>query len=188
MMKQYLYEIMYEMLPFELRESKVYKNILWAYATMFDLAWGKVEQASRNIYLDTAVEILPTLSRDIGVSIVGMSDKEAREVIRSAWLSVTDVVQWEDIVNVINAYTNGDTELHRSEPKGHYQIEFTSVYGIPSQMGALETVLKRMIGAEYTWEYLYKYMTWGDRMAYHLTEGEWADLGLTVEEMRVYNG
>lgn len=187
-MKEYLYELMYEMLPHELRNSTVYQNVLKAYAIMFDMAWEKVEQAARNIYLDTAVEILPTHARDVGVSVVGMSDRDAREVIRSAWLSLTDVVQWDDILSVINAYTNGDADLHRADIKGQYEIEFTSVYGIPAQMKALETVLKRMIGAEYTWQYLYKYMTWGDRMAYHLTEGEWEALGLTVEEMRSYDG
>lgn len=187
-MKEYLYNVMYEMLPYELRDSKVYQNILKAYAAMFEMAWEKVEQVARNVYLDTSVEILPTHARDVGVSVVGMPNKDAREVIRSAWLSVTDVVQHDDILGVINAYTNGDADLHRADPKGHYEIEFTSVYGIPSQMGALETVLKRMIGAEYTWQYLYKYMTWGDRMAHHKTEGEWADLGLTVEEMKSYSG
>ena len=155
---------------------------------MFEMAWEKVEQAARNIYLDTSVEILPTHARDVGVSVVGIPDRDAREVIRSAWLSVTDVVQWDDVVGVINAYNNGAVDLHRADPKGHYEIEFTSVYGIPSQMKALETVLKRMIGAEYTWEYLYKYMTWGERKAYNKTEGEWAALGLTVEEMRRYSG
>lgn len=188
MRKDYIYDVMFEMLPYELRDSKVYQSILKAYSAMLDRAWVDLDRAVRNIYLDTAVEILPTHAKDVGLSVKGMTDRNAREVIRSAWLSVTDVVQWDDILGVVNAYTNGDAIMHRVEPKGHYEIEFTSVYGIPDELKALEAVLKRMVGAEYTWQYLYKYMTWGERQAYHLTEGEWADLGLTVEEMRSYGG
>ena len=181
-MKQYLYDVMYEHLPYELRDSVVYQNILKAYANMFDMAWKKVEQAARNIYVDTAVEILPTHSRDIDISIKGMSDEDAREVIRSAWLSIISVVQWDDIIEVINAYSRGDAVMHRMEPRGHYEIEFTSVYGIPAQMGALEIVLKRMVGAEYTWDYKYLYIVWDDRDAFNMTWSEWDILDPTWSE------
>ena len=187
-MKEYFYDVMFELLPYELRDSKVYQAILKAYAAMFERAWIVVARAARNVSIDTAVEILPTLSRDVGMPIKGMSDRDAREVIRAAWISATDVVQEPDIIATANAFTQGGMVIDRTDHAGKYEFRFTSENGIPNQMDALDKVLKRMIGAEYVWDYIYKYMTWGERESYGLTEGEWAALGLTVEEERSYNG
>jgi len=187
MSEKYLYDMLFQMLPDCLKDSKVYREILKAYACMLKAAWDMVERTARNIYLDTAVESLPLHARDLNISIEGMSLGDAREVIRSAYWALAQVVKEGTIVQVADAHTNGGLKVVRTDEPGRYIFEFTSVYGIPAQLETLDKIFKRMIGTEYVWDYKYKYMTWGEREAYSYTEGEWAAKGLTVSEELIYN-
>ena len=187
MTEDYIYDILMKSIPHVLRDSKVYQSLLRAYAAMIFMTYEAVNRATRNVFIDTAVEMIEVHARDIGLTLNNMPLQDARETIMAAWWSVGDVVQEKDIINVVNAYTNGGMKIKGVEDKpGHYVFEFTSIYGIPPQLKALEKVLKRMIGAEYTWEWLYKYITWDEFDAYNKTWDEWDALGLTWDEFEVY--
>lgn len=161
-----------EYLPWYERESVIFNAVLDAFAKEFRRLEQDLSIVERNIFLDTAIELLHIHERDL--SIVNGTSKlnytQRREQISSRYRASFDQTTEETIKAVASAYSNGEVEVNKTDTSGLYEIKFVGTKGTPDNLDglkqALDIIIPAHLGLTYTftynaWEFL-RDITWGE--------------------------
>lgn len=131
--------------------------------------------------IDTATWALTVYERELGLKTdVSKSPEERRSLIKSK-LRGTGKIGAAQIKLVADSYSNGDVEVTLDNG---IHIEFTSVYGIPSNMADLKAIIREIAPAHLEIEYVFRFYTYAELKAKGLTYGELKALGITYKDLK----
>lgn len=139
--------------------------------------------------VESSPEALTRLEREFAVPIRQADDLDIRKSIILARLRGHGVTTPEVVKNVARSFRYGEIdviEFYRDMPYV-VGIKFISYYGVPPNLQAFKDTLRLIFPAHLGLAFEHRYMTWGEREAYHYTEGEWAAKGLTVLQEMSYS-
>ena len=177
------YSFMRDYLPWYEKDSVVFNEILRAYDKPFRHLEEDLEILDRNMFIETTIEGLGLLERDLGIeSIEDLQYDQRRAQIINQMLSSFDQTTLESIKSAVSAYSNGEVEVGLTlvEETGTLEIRFLGLKGEPNNLDGLKKVLDTIIPAHLGIDYVFTYNTWG--MVRHLT---WDFAGtMTWEEFR----
>src|SRR5699024_7450898 len=143
----------------------------------------RLDMTERNLFLDTAIELLPLYERDLGITIdSNLNYVQRRELISSRIRAVFDQTTEETIKNVASAYGNGEIDIYPSDTPGVYKIEFSGI-GVPNNIDGFTKTIDSIIPAHIEIEYVFQFNTWKQLQPY-----KWADTeGMTWDELREWD-
>ena len=132
----------------------------------------------------TATWGLKEWERIIGVETDETKPIEERRSVVIAKLRGFGVVNAAHIESVAEAFQGGDIKV--TEKPGEYkvQVEFTSVYGVPSNLDDLTTILREIIPAHLEIEYKFKYVTYSVVKTAYANYDEWKGTGNTYQDIK----
>lgn len=149
---------MLDYLPWYERKSKVFIEILNAYASEFIKAEQEISVIKLNQFLDTAVEVLTLYEQELGIKQVNKLDyRQRREQIISYLRGIAGQTTEEEIKNISKAYTKGDIEINKTNEPGVFEIKFIDELGVPSNIEGLKRAINKVIPAHLKFEYHYQY-------------------------------
>ncbi|MDB8821762.1 DUF2313 domain-containing protein [Peptostreptococcus anaerobius] len=96
-------------------------------------------------------------------------------------MGVTNV---ERIKDVCKAYTSGDVDVREIPSEYRYIVEFISMIGIPPRIDQVKKMIDLVNPAHLSWDFKYKYNTWGDLLNTGKTAGEILASGKSVKQLR----
>lgn len=133
--------------------------------------------------IDTATWALAVYEKELGiVTDVKKPLDERRSVIKSK-IRGTGKIGAIQIKIVADAWSNGDVDVSLSASGGTVIIQFTSIYGIPSNIPDLQGAVREIVPAHLAIEYQYKYYTYGEMKTTGFTYGQITATGLTYEQI-----
>ncbi|NGM81279.1 DUF2313 domain-containing protein [Paenibacillus sp. 7124] len=140
----------------------------------------RMDDFSAQLDIDTATWALPVYENELGiVTDVIKSLTERREQIVSMW-RVTGKTGAAEIKLVANSYTHGDVDVYLDNG---VTVEFTNMYGVPSNIDDLKKVVRAMTPAHLRVNYVFKYYTYAEMKTTGLTYEQIAQTGLTYEQI-----
>lgn len=172
-------------LPLYERKSEVYKETLTAYDREFRGLEQDLSVVERNIFLDTAIEALPTYERDLGIeTLKSLRYDQRREQISSRSRAAFDQTTEETIKSVAAAYSNGEVEVNKTDIVGVFQVKFVGTRGVPDNLDGLKKALDIVIPAHLGLTYVFSFNPWKD-----LAGKTWNEVStLTWDELREWEG
>lgn len=180
----YLTDMM-KYLPLYERKSPVFFAILTSNDREFRNTEQQLEIVKRNIFIDTAIETLPTYERDIGIKAnATLSYKQRREQIVSRYRASFDQTTLSTIKTIAAAYSNGEVEINPTNVPGVYQIKFVGTKGIPDNIDGLMKAIDIVVPAHLQFDYVYMYNVW-DFVSNRTWEGA---SGMTWDEIKIWDG
>lgn len=133
--------------------------------------------------IDTATWALAIFEKELGiVTDVKKPLDERRSVIKSK-IRGTGKIGAIQIKIVADAWSNGDVEVSLSPSGGTVLIEFTSIYGIPTNIPDLQASVREIVPAHLAIDYTFKYYTYGKMKTTGLTYEQISATGLTYEQI-----
>lgn len=173
---------MMEYLPWYERKSTVFDEILNAYDKEFRRVEQDMEVVERNLFLDTAIEMLHIHERDLGIQTrKDLQYDQRREQIFSRYRASFDQTTEETIKNVASAYGNGEVEINPTDVEGVYEIKFVGK-GIPNNLDGLSKALDIIIPAHLGYKYRFTFNTWGI-----VRDKTWGEVNtMTLDELRTW--
>lgn len=154
------------LLPSYETDSAVFREVGKGVAAIFSEIEALADYVDDNTFLFSATDRLEDFADELKLTFKpNLENSVKREILRSRYFSMGGVVKASDIIKVCKAYTNGDIEIIRKS-QGLYVFKFVSILGKPTEIEALNEVLKRMIHAGYVWSFEFKYRTWQDVRSY----------------------
>ncbi|MEC0107279.1 DUF2313 domain-containing protein [Paenibacillus taichungensis] len=161
-----------------------YTNVVnGAIGATLDDVHAKTDDWLLQLNVDTATWALAIYEKEHGiVTDVKKPLDERRSVIKSK-MRGTGKIGAIQIKIVADAWSNGDVEVTLSPSGGTVIIQFTNVYGIPSNIPDLQAAVREIVPAHLAIEYQYKYYTYGEMKETGLTYEQIAATGLTYEQI-----
>lgn len=111
--------------------------------------------------------------------------EDRKEFIRAKKRDI-GVVNIDFIKNLATAYNCGDIDVEIFHNLYKISLKFISIYGQPNNLKDFKKIIRIFIPAHMDIQYVYSYMTWGERDSYNLTWQEWDNLNLKWSEYEVY--
>lgn len=156
----YLTDMM-KYLPLYERKSNVFKTVLTSYDRELRNTEQELEIVNRNIFVDTAIEVLPIYERDLGIKTIGtLRYDQRREQIASRNRASFDQTTKQTIKSVAAAYSNGDVDVNPTSTPGVYEIKFVGTKGIPDNLTGLMQAIEIIVPAHLQFDYAYTFNVW----------------------------
>lgn len=173
---------------------RYYEDILVA-TNALDVEAAEIARLSADIYdvlaqffIDTATWSLGRWERNFGLIPDEMKPADQRRAVIKSRLRGVGTVTPELIEQVAEAYVNGDVAV--TEDNGNYTviITFTSVIGIPPNVGDLQTEIRNLLPAHLNVEYVFIYITFGQIEGYGVTYGDIEAAALNFGDLETWEG
>lgn len=179
------YSAMLNYLPLYERDSTYFKEILKAYDKEFRGIEQSLEVVERNMFLDTAIELLYIYERDLGIkNIDSLKYDQRREQIRARKRAAFEQTTEETIKSVAVAFSNGEVEVNETTTPGLYEIKFVGTKGVPDNIEGLKEALDIVIPAHLGLEYTYTFNAWD-----FVSQQTWNDVSMkSWDSLRVWEG
>lgn len=140
---------------------KVFRKDRWinalfgAVGTLFDNALADMDKVRSEFFVDTAVDMLDTYERHLGISGADKSldDRRAAIIAGRQRGGKVDIAQ---IQAAANAWKNGATSVDFVD--GQIVITFVSELGIPTDMEGLKAAISTIIPAHLAIGYIFRYL------------------------------
>ncbi|MEE0434408.1 MAG: putative phage tail protein [Peptococcaceae bacterium] len=140
---------------------KVFRKDAWINALfdvigwLFDTAIADLDKAQAEFFVDTAVDMLESYERHLGISGVNKSLEDRRAAIIAGRQrgGKVDIAQ---IQAAANAWKNGATSV--DFVGGQIVITFVSELGIPTDMEGLRAAISTIIPAHLAIGYIFRYL------------------------------
>lgn len=156
------YEMMMDYLPWYDKINLTFQDVL----RVVDIALRYVEERNsriyRNLFLDTAIEMLPLFEKRLGIEInPNLSYEQRRRQIQARRLAAFEQTTVDTIKEVCSAFSNNDAkiEINTTDTDGVYDIKFIA-NGLPNNMSELDKTLDIMFPAHLQWKYSYTQNSW----------------------------
>lgn len=121
--------------------------------------WDSMEQQS--VIFDTLeLKTWDLIQRSFVASL-----DERRSAVKSR-LRGTGTVTKDLIKSVCAAYTGGTVDIAEISNEFRVQVIFTDITGVPSNIAALESVIRDIMPAHLVVEYVYRYLQWNELDGY----------------------
>ena len=117
--------------------------------------WSSMEKKSV-IFDLLELKTWDTIERSYGASI-----DDRRAAIKSR-LRGTGTVTKDMLKSVCASYTGGTVDIIENSSAFTVQIVFTDIAGVPSNMDALQAVVRDIMPAHLAIEYVYRYLRWDE--------------------------
>lgn len=138
----------------------------------------------RQLFLNSATWGLPEWEMLAGLEInPGLDYQTRRSNVKAAFRSL-GVTSPERLKQICKAYTNGDVEVIEHPYDYHYIIKFISMIGIPPRIDQVKKMIDLVNPAHLSWEFQFKYNTWGDLKKTGKTGAEVKASGRSVQQLR----
>lgn len=119
----------------------------------------QMDDFTAQLDINTATWALPVYENELNiVTDVSKSLAERREQIVSMW-RVTGKTGAAEIKLVADSYTHGDVEVYLDNG---ITVEFTNVYGVPSNIDDLKKVVRAMTPAHLRVNYVFRFALYSD--------------------------
>lgn len=140
---------------------KIFRKDRWinalfdAIGWLLDTALTDMDKARAEFFVDTAVDMLDTYERHLGISGNGKSldDRRAAVIAGRQRGGKVDIAQ---IQAAANAWKNGATSV--DFVKGQIVISFISELGIPTDMDGLKASISTIVPAHLAIGYIFRYL------------------------------
>ena len=176
-------EEMIKYLPVYERSSKIFQSLIDTEAQEIEGKAFDIGELIKQMSIDTATWGLTIYEQELEIKTdVDKSCEERRSTIKSK-LRGTGKVDKTLIKLVSDAHTNGDVDVTFD---GRIQIEFISVYGVPSNMEDLKKSLEEIKPAHLDILYIFNYLIWDEFDGYNKTWDQWDILNLSWNEFEIY--
>lgn len=141
---------------------------------------AEMELLLAQLNIDTATWALAVYEKELGLKTdVSKTLDDRRSLIKSK-LRGTGKIGAAQIKVVADSYSNGDVEVTLDNG---IHIEFSSIYGVPSNMADLKKIIREIAPAHLEINYVFRYHTYEEMAATGLTYEELTATGLTYEEI-----
>lgn len=142
-----------------------------------------MEMLLAQLNIDTATWALAVYEKELALKTdVSKTIDDRRSLIKSK-LRGTGKIGAAQIKIVADSYSNGDVDV--TLEYGGIDIEFTSVYGIPSNMEDLKKIIREIAPAHLEINYMFRFYTYAELKANEWTYGAIKASGKTYKE--IYN-
>lgn len=182
--KRDYYGNMLDYLPWYEKKSIIFDELLKAYDREFKRAEQELDVVERNMFIDTAVELLNIYERDLGIrNNRNLIPSQRREQIAGRHRSIFDQTTEQSIKEVALAFGNGEIEIDTTDTEGLYEVKFIGK-GIPNNLEGFKEVIDIIIPAHLGIIYVFTYAVWEG-----VKKLTWGDaLALTWEGLKYYDG
>lgn len=107
--------------------------------------------------------------------------KRANIIAAFKSLGVTNA---KKIIAICSSYQHGDVTVHEYPSDFKYVIEFLDTIGVPSNISEIEKRINLINPAHLTFDFKFKYITWGDIKEAGLSADFYKNKGYTWEDIR----
>ena len=153
------YDVMLSYVPLYYQTSAIFKAILVAEGTEFDLLRQNIEDLTGQFFVDTAVWGLEYWEKEYGLPVnTRLTDEERRSRL-IAKIRGMGKVDSELIESVASAYSNGEVSVSFDS---RIKVKFIGTRGIPEELEELKKQINDIIPAHVAVEYEFTYLTWGE--------------------------
>ncbi len=171
-------------LPWYEKKSDVFNHLINAYDREFRRIEQSLDVVDRNLFIDTAIELLHIYERDLGITpLKSLKFDQRREQISSRYRAAFDQTTNEAITTVASAYGNGEVEIKKTDIDGVYEIKFVGI-GIPNNLEGLKKAIDIIIPAHIEVKYAFTFNTW--EFVSNKTWGE--SLSMNWNDLRTWEG
>lgn len=172
-----------KMMP-PLNRNKIEKPFHEALNIEFRLLQEAYMNVLSQLFLTRATYKLDEWERLAGIDTnENINDEIRRSNIIAAFRSL-GVTKAERIKSICRSYSNGEVNVIEQSSKYHYIIEFISEIGIPQRIGLIRKIIDAINPAHLTYEFSFKYNTWGDLRRTGKTLKELKESGKTIKQLR----
>lgn len=170
-----------------LDEITLFHELTNAESLEFDHLNNELAEVESNMTLSgTTLRCIDRREAEFGVSSDSKKPIEQRRAVLIAKLRGQGTTTPEFIKNVALSFQYGEVDVVEDEAPYTVRIVFESVLGVPPNMQDFINALEEVKPAHLVFEYVYKYNTWDVLEAFNKTWDEWADTGVTFDELMTY--
>lgn len=170
-----------------LDEISLFHDLTEAESKEFDYLNKEYDEIESNMTLSgTTLRCIDRREAEFGVASDSTKPIEQRRAVLIAKLRGQGTTTPEFIKNVALSFQYGEVDVVEDEAPYTVRIVFESVLGVPPNMQDFINALEEVKPAHIVFEYVYKYNTWDMLEAFNKTWDEWADTGVTFDELMTY--
>jgi len=119
----------------------------------------RIDNFVRQLDIDTATWALTVYEKELGIAPDPLKPLEQRRSLIKSKIRGSGAVGAAQIKLVADSYTNGDVEVSLNHG---IVIEFKSIFGIPTNIEDLKSVLRQIAPAHLNIKYVFRYTVYND--------------------------
>lgn len=159
MSKQKIHEELIKNLPDYERKSALINQIVYSVALKFNNLNASQLENEHELFIDTAVKALQIHARDLGISIgSSLSVKQQRELVTAHYRATFEQTNESTIKGIASSFSNGEVEISPINSDGIFEIKFTGLFGVPTNMDGLKKAIYTILPAHLDVTYAYSYI------------------------------
>lgn len=179
---------MHDYLPRYYEEVPVAVNVIDQEAVEIAQLNADIYDVLAQFFVDTATWSLARWERNFGLIPDDTKPADQRRAVIKSRLRGVGTVTPELIEQVAEAFVNGDVDVTEDNANFIVTITFTSVLGIPPNVGDLEDAIRDLLPAHLNVVYEFTYVTFGQLESYGATYGDIEIVGLTFGQLETWGG
>lgn len=170
-----------------LDEIALFHELTDAESLEFDHLNNELAEVESNMTLTGTTErCIDRREAEFGVASDSKKPIDQRRAVLIAKLRGQGTTTPEFIKNVALSFQYGEVDVVEDETPYTVRIVFESVLGVPPNMQDFINALEEVKPAHLAFEYVYKYNTWDMLEAFNKTWDDWADTGVTFDELMTF--
>lgn len=159
------YSMMMYHLPWYDKLNLTFQNNCRVMDISFRYLEEQIARVKRNLFLDTAIEMLPMFERALDIKTdPHISFNQRRNQVRTVMNLMHSQINEDRLKELCSAFSNNNAgvEISKSETVDVFEIKFVA-NGLPNNLSGLTKMLEKMFPADLTWEYTYTQDSWKDK-------------------------
>lgn len=174
---------MFDYMPREYDDFRESRAIVKTEAAEFERLHANIADVLAQFYVETATWGLANWERLVGVKTDESKPIDQRRSVVKGKLRGVGTVTVEMIKNVTESWYGGEVEVTQTPAQYLVTVEFTSSYGVPSNLGDVERALRDIIPAHLQIAFKFRFVTYAISKAQYATYGDMKSTGLTYAEL-----
>lgn len=172
-----------DMYPEHLK-NKTIKEILRVEQEQLELEEKAINNLIREFFIDTAVHSLDIWSKFAGIEDDPLLELDIRRSNIKAALKSKETTTIEVIKSIAESYSNGTCEVIEDYTNYKFTVKFISIVGVPKKINEIKKIIDKVKPAHLNYDFVFKYITWGDTKEYGKPAKWYKAKGLTWKDVR----